>query len=245
MTPNATTLYLNAVREKRTAVLATVLAGERMGEKVCRTLAGATAGSLGSASLDDALAPHLLDALNRQESTRIALESNDEVLDIFLDVTAPPPRLIVVGAVHAAIALVTFGNTLGYETVVLDNRTAFATPERMEHASQLIVEWPADALTRLALDDGCSVVFLTHDPKIDNPALIVALNSPARYVGALGSRRTHAKRLVSLQEEGISEELMQRIHAPVGLDIGARTPEEIALSIIAEITAVRRGKKAL
>jgi xanthine dehydrogenase accessory factor len=242
MTNEATTLYLDAVREKRTAVLATVLEGSRQGTKVARTLAGASAGTLGSDEIDSALHPHLLDALNRQESTRIALEIGDETLDIFLDVTAPPPRLIIVGAVHAAIALVTFGNTLGYETIVLDNRTAFATPERLGHAAHLIVAWPADALEGLAIDDGCYLVFLTHDPKIDNPALVVALNSPARYIGALGSRKTHAKRLVSLHEEGVSEALTQRIHAPVGLDIGARSPEEIALSIIAEITAVRRGR---
>ena len=238
---NATILYLTAVRENRTAVLATVLEGARQGAKVARTLAGASVGSLGSPELDAALLPHLLDALHRQEPARIALASTDETLDIFLDVTAPPPRLIIIGAVHAAIALVTFGNTLGYQTIVLDNRTAFATPERMGDAAQLIVEWPADALQRLALDDGCYLVFLTHDPKIDNPALIVALNSPARYIGALGSRKTHARRLASLHEDGVPEALTQRIHAPVGLNIGARSPEEIALSIIAEITAVRRG----
>lgn len=239
----ATALYLAAVREKRTAVLATVLAGARIGAKVALTLSDTRAGTLGSDELDDALVPHLQDALNRQESARLILESKSgEALDLFLDVNAPPPRLIVVGAVHAAIALVTYGNTLGYETIVLDNRSAFATAERMGHADQLLVEWPADVLERLALDDGCYVVFLTHDPKIDNPALVAALESPARYVGALGSRRTHAKRLETLREEGMAEEKLARIHAPVGLDIGARSPEEIALAIIAEITAVRRGK---
>lgn len=237
----ATTLFLQSVRDKRTAVLATVLAGPAIGTKMALTLAGATAGSLGSSTLDEALRVHLRDAVHKQESTRLLLETDQGEIDLFLDVTSPPPRLIVIGAVHMAIPLVTFANVLGYETIVLDNRTAFATPERLGNASKLIVEWPADALQRLTLDDGCYVVFLTHDPKIDNPALAIALASPARYVGALGSRKTHAKRLSALHEDGVPSEQTARIHAPIGLHIGARTPEEIALAILAEITAVRRG----
>jgi xanthine dehydrogenase accessory factor len=133
---------------------------------------------------------------------------------------------------------------LGFETIVVDSRTAFATPERFGHATQLVVRWPADALAELRLDEGCYVVVLTHDAKIDDPALARAVQSPARYVGALGSRRTHEKRLASLRALGVPDAALARIHAPIGLDLGGRAPEEIALAIMAEIVAVRNGRAA-
>jgi len=144
--------------------------------------------------------------------------------------------------VHIAAALVTYANVLGFRTVVLDARTAFATPERFAHAAELIARWPADALAAQNLDEGSCVVVLTHDEKIDNPALAVALRSPARYVGALGSRKTHAKRVAALRELGLGDAEIARIHAPIGLPIAARRPEEIALSIMAEIVAVVNGE---
>lgn len=237
-----TAFFITATRDNRTAALATLLTGAHAGVHIATDLLGYTTGSTGDATLDVLIVERLNTALNRQEAERSQLEHGGEMLELFVDVTTPPARLIIVGAVHAAIALITFGNALGYHTIVVDNRTAFNTPERVGTASERIVQWPADALRELNLDDGSYVVFLTHDPKLDNPALIAALHSPARYIGALGSVRTHARRIESLREEGLSDDELVRIHAPVGLDIGARSPEEIALSIIAEITAVRRGK---
>jgi xanthine dehydrogenase accessory factor len=149
--------------------------------------------------------------------------------------------MFIVGAVHIAIPLVTFAKTLGFHTVVIDARGAFATPERFGHADELVQAWPDEALEG-RLNSNSYVVLLTHDPKLDDPAIMLALPSPARYVGALGSPSTHAKRVERLREEGVPGELLARLHAPIGLKIGARTPEEIAVSIIAEIVAARYGR---
>jgi xanthine dehydrogenase accessory factor len=152
----------------------------------------------------------------------------------------PPVRLIVVGAVHVAQALVPMAVALGFAVTVVDPRRAFATPERFPGVS-LSADWPDEAMEALALDGRSAVVTLTHDPKLDDPALDVALRSPCFYIGALGSRRTHAKRVARLQEMGHGESAFARIHAPVGLDIGAVTAPEIALSVLAEVVAARRG----
>jgi xanthine dehydrogenase accessory factor len=161
--------------------------------------------------------------------------------DWFIHPHNPPLRLIVVGAVHVAQALAPMAAGLGFAVTVVDPRGAFATRERFGTGVSLRDEWPDDAMTALAPDTRTAVVTLTHDPKLDDPALEVALRSPAFYVGALGSRRTHAKRLDRLREAGLNNEALTRIAAPVGLDIGAVTAPEIALSILAEIVARRRG----
>ena len=152
----------------------------------------------------------------------------------------PPLRLIVVGAVHIAQALVPMAQTTGYAVTVVDPRRAWATADRFPGIT-LIHEWTDDAVAALAPDSRTAVVTLTHDPKLDDPALDIALKSEAFYIGALGSRRTHAKRVARLTEAGHDESAMARIHAPVGLNIEAVTAPEIALSIIAEIVATRRG----
>lgn len=152
----------------------------------------------------------------------------------------PPVRLIVVGAVHVAQALVPMALTLGFAVTVVDPRRAFATPERFPGVA-LSFDWPDEAMAALAPDARTAVVTLTHDPKLDDPALDVALRSPCFYIGALGSRRTHAKRVARLGELGHGEDAMARIHAPVGLDIAAVTAPEIALSVLAEVVAARRG----
>jgi len=160
----------------------------------------------------------------------------------FIHPQAPPPRLIVVGAVHVAQALVPMAAAVGLAVTVVDPRRAFATEERFAEGATLVDEWPDDALRALKPDARTAVVTLTHDPKLDDPALEVALRSEAFYVGALGSRRTHAKRVERLTEAGLSPEAIARIRAPVGLDIGAVTAPEIALSVIAQVVAARRGK---
>lgn len=221
--------------------VATVIRGGGVGRKLIVWPDGRVEGRLGNAALDDEVAARARDAIERQQSTRFSLPLGDEEAEFFIDVQVPPARLIVIGGAHIAIPLVTFANALGFHTIVLDARSAFATPERFPHVDELIIRWPADALSEMALDEACYIVALTHDAKLDDPALIVALNSPARYIGALGSRKTHAKRVESLRELGATEEQIARIHAPIGLDVGARLPEEIAVSIIAEIVAARNG----
>ncbi len=160
----------------------------------------------------------------------------------FVQPQTPPPRLIIVGAVHVAQALVPMAAMVGLAVTVVDPRRAFATEERFTADATLMDEWPDDALTALKPDLRTAIVTLTHDPKLDDPALDVALRSDAFYIGALGSRRTHAKRVERLAEAGHSAEAIARIRAPVGLDIGAVTAPEIALSVIAQVVAARRGK---
>lgn len=153
----------------------------------------------------------------------------------------PPLRLIVVGAVHIAQALVPMALPLGFAVTVVDPRRAFATEDRMGDRVTISTDWPDEAMAALAPDARTAVVTLTHDPKLDDPALEVALRSPAFYIGSLGSRRTHAKRLARLAEAGLTEAELGKIHAPVGLDIGAVSAPEIAISILAQIVSARRG----
>jgi len=160
--------------------------------------------------------------------------------DWFIHPHNPPLRLLIVGAVHAAQAMLPMALGLGFAITVIDPRRAFATQERLPGV-EINHEWPDDAMAELGPDTRTAIVTLTHDPKIDDPALDAALRSPAFYIGALGSRRTHAKRLERLAELGHSPEAMARIRAPIGLDIRAVTAAEIGLSIIAEIVATRRG----
>jgi xanthine dehydrogenase accessory factor len=237
------TTFADAVKRGRLVGLATVLAGPGIGHKLLLWPNGTTEGDLGATELNTAVVERAKEAFASQQTTRFTATTAAGDVDIFLEVQAPLPKLILVGAVHIAIPLVTFGKTLGFRTIVLDARSAFATPERFNHADELIIQWPADALADIGLDESTYIVVLTHDEKIDNPALAVALASPARYVGALGSKKTHARRVAALQELGVTDEQIARINAPIGLDIGARRPEEIAVSIIAEIVAVSNGRR--
>ncbi len=154
----------------------------------------------------------------------------------------PPQRLIIVGAVHIARSLVQFANELDYETIVVDPRPVFASSQRFGHADQLLMVWPQEAFPALKPDAGASIAVISHDDKLDIPALALALNSDARYIGALGSRKTMARRAEILRQEGVSEADLARIHNPIGLDLGGRSPEEIALATMAEIVAARYGR---
>lgn len=180
-----------------------------------------------------------------EEPIRAALRSgrSGPVADtrMFLKVQVPPAQMVVIGAVHISQALIPLARMLGYEPVVVDPRTAFATPERFPDV-QLIAEWPDAALPPLKVDRYTAFIALTHDPKIDDPALMHAFSKGCFYIGALGSRKTHAKRVERLTAQGASPEAIARIRAPVGLAIGAITPAEIAVSIMAEvIQAWRQG----
>jgi len=160
----------------------------------------------------------------------------------FLTVQAPHPRVVVTGAVHISQAMAPMAKTLDLDLVIVDPRTAFATPERFPEVT-LLPEWPEEAIPRIGLDGYTAFVALTHDPKIDDPGLNAALRSNCFYIGALGSRKTHAKRVERLTAAGFDEKAIARIHAPIGLDIGAVSPAEIALSILAEIVNTLRGPR--
>ena len=171
----------------------------------------------------------------RSESTTRRYQN--EEIEVFFDVHCPAPRLIIVGAVHIADSLIHFAKPLGFRTYLIDPRTAFATAERFPHVDEMRHQWPDDALPEIGLNSETAVVVITHDPKLDDPALKLALPSRAFYVGALGSPKTHAKRVARLLEEGLTQAQLDRLHAPIGLNIGGRTPAEIGLSIMAEIVA--------
>lgn len=161
---------------------------------------------------------------------------------VFLDVLRPSPELVIVGGAHIAVALVRLAATIGYRTTVIDPRRAFGSQERFPQVGRLLQAWPAQALAEVGLTEDSAVVTLSHDPKIDDPALVAALASPAFYIGALGSRLTHAERSERLRARGVTEDQMARVHAPVGLDIGAESPEEIALAVLAEVVAAYRDR---
>jgi xanthine dehydrogenase accessory factor len=163
-------------------------------------------------------------------------------LKVFAELYGPPPRLVVVGAVDTAEALCAAAKLLGWHTICVDARGRFATRERIPSADELIVEWPDAALARIQPDHGTAIVVLTHDEKFDVPALQAALQTDAFYVGAIGSRKTQSRRRERLLEAGLTDADFERIHGPSGLDLGADSPAETALSILTEALAVRAGR---
>ncbi len=193
-------------------------------------------------TISDQLNPRALsiakESLTTGESRRLMLS---EDVEIFADVILPPPTLIAVGGVHITIALMALAKTLGYRTVVIDPRSAFGNETRFPNVDQLIPLWPDEAFQQIPITRSTAIAMLTHDPKLDDPALKIALASPAFYVGALGSKTTQAKRRQRLIEEGLTKAQLDRLHGPIGLELGAGTPEEIAMSIMAEIVGVRNG----
>ena len=211
--------------------------GADLGARLLAWPDGRTEGTLGEPALDSAA----IDLATAEALPATGLRELEST-EVFVETFEPRPQLFIVGAVHVAIHLVHFARRLGFRTVVVDARSAFATAERFPHADELVVEWPADYLARVPLHANTFCVFLTHDDKLDNPALQVALEAGVRYVGALGSKRTHGKRVAALTEAGLSAELIDSIHAPIGLDLGGRKPEEIALAIAAELVAVQNGR---
>lgn len=190
----------------------------------------------GELALDAAQLAEVRKALGRDQGG--ILKAGDGKL--FAQVHNPPPRLLLVGAVHISQALAPMAAMAGYGVSVIDPRRAFATDERFP-GIDMRGEWPDEAMTALKPDRRTAVVTLTHDPKLDDPALQSALRSPAFYIGALGSRKTHAARLERLAAAGFTPAEVARVHGPVGLSIGALSPAEIAVSVLAQITAVRRG----
>jgi len=193
-------------------------------------------GTEGALSLDEAALAQIRPMLRRDQSGTVEIEGRR----LFVQCTNPPPRLLIVGAVHIAQALAPMASLAGYGVTVIDPRRAFATDSRFP-GIDMRGDWPDEAMAELAPDRRTAVVTLTHDPKLDDPALQTALRSPAFYIGALGSKKTHAARQGRLARAGFSPEEIARINGPVGLSIGALSPAEIAVSILAQITAVRRA----
>ncbi len=222
------------------AALVTVISGPELAAKLLVLPDGGSDGSLGSEELDRegmSAAAELIWA--ERSETR---EVGDTLL--FVDVIAPAPRLVVFGAVDYAAALCRLARAAGWRPYVCDPRSQFATPERFPDAVEVIVAWPEEAFARLGgIDRATYIAVLTHDPKLDDAALSIAVQSEAAYVGAMGSRRAQAQRRERLLAAGLDEELLERVAAPIGLDLGAVSPEETALSIMSEVVAVRNGRE--
>jgi xanthine dehydrogenase accessory factor len=194
-------------------------------------------GTLGEAGLDAALVDTALEALKRGQSRTVELGGRS----LFVEVFPVRPRLVIVGAVEVARTLVRLARELGFETVVIDGRASFATHERFPDADRLIVGWPDEVADDIGLGQNDAVAVLTHDVKFDEPAIVEALRRGARYVGAVGSRKTQSDRRQRLREAGVSDEALGELRGPVGLDLGGRQPAETALAILAEVVAERYG----
>ncbi len=202
---------------------------------------GRTVGTLGSAELDEPARAFTLDLMNKTGSKTTTVQTAQGEYQVFVDVFPPPPTLVVFGAVHIAIPLVKMAKEAGFRVKVIDGRSKFLNRERFPEADELIEAWPDEIVDQVKFDSNTYVVILTHDEKFDEPALETTLPTQARYIGAIGSRTTTLNRVERLKKMGIPEEQIARIHGPIGMPIGAREPAEIAISIMAEIIAVKYG----
>jgi xanthine dehydrogenase accessory factor len=220
------------------AALVTVVAGAPHARLLVRP-DQSVEGSLGSPELDAAALQHAEELMWAERCERREVGE----VSLFVDVTAPPPRLILFGAVDFAAALARMARAAGWRPYVIDPRGRFATRERFPEAEEIVVAWPEEAFARIGgIDRATYIAVLTHDPKLDDAALEIAVRSEAAYVGAMGSRRAQEKRRERLLERGLTEDELARVAAPIGLDLGGLTAEETALSIMSEVVAVRNGR---
>ena len=233
-----------ALHERRAAVLAVALEpGALTGRRMLVLEDGSVVGSV-AAELDDAIREEARGLLRGGGSRRLALPEPGGECAVFLEAFRPPAHLLLLGAAFVAPPLARMAGEAGFQVTVIDPRAAFATRERFPSADEVVVGWPDEVLGRTDLGPHSYIVMLLHDEKFDVPALLPALASDACYVGVLGSRRTHARRLEQLRARGVGEEALGRLRAPIGLDLGGREPAEIAVSILAEMLAVRYGREA-
>jgi xanthine dehydrogenase accessory factor len=239
---------LASIEADQPVALATVISG--LGEVGARMAVwpDRVSGSLGVEGLDVAVTDDargmLAQGATGQRHYGPAGERRRDEVTVFVEAYAPPPRMLVFGAIDFAAAVARIGSFLGYRVTVCDARAVFATARRFPDADEVVVEWPHRYLARQQVDERTVICVLTHDPKFDVPLLEVALRTPAWYVGAMGSRNTHDDRLDRLREAGMTEDELSRLRSPIGLDLGARTPEETAVAICAEIIAQRTGVDA-
>jgi xanthine dehydrogenase accessory factor len=234
-----------SVRRHEPVAVATVMSGPgRVGARMV-TWGDRASGSLGVPRLDAAVEDDargmLAQGLTGVRRYGPEGERRLDDLSVFVHSFAPPPRMLVFGAIDFAAAVARLGKFLGYHVVVCDARPVFATAKRFPEADEVVVKWPHDYLSTAHVDERTVICVLTHDPKFDVPLLEVALRTDAGYVGAMGSRRTHDDRLDRLREGGVPEDALKRLRSPIGLDLGARTPEETAVSIAAELIQLRWG----
>ena len=178
----------------------------------------------------------------KSETRSYVLPGRDAAVEVFIESYPPPPTLLIFGAVHVAQPLSRFAKALGFDVIISDARAKLATRERFPDADRIIRGWPDETLEQVDILPNTYVAILSHDPKFDEPALVGTLDTPAAYIGAIGSRKTNEDRRRRLAEAGLSPEQVARLRAPIGLDIGAATPEEMAISILGEIIALRRGR---
>jgi xanthine dehydrogenase accessory factor len=230
------------LEENQLAAVATVISGPGLGNKLMLWPDDRILGDLGNLTLNGEVKTWMHGQMSKQESAWTEFTTGDEKVQVFVDVLVPEARMIVIGAVHIAIPLVSLAKVLGFRTIVVDPREAFANRERFPDVDDLIVDWPSTVLEKLHLDEASYVVAISHDEKLDNPALAVALTSPTRYVGVLGSHKNIPKRLAALQELGVNEQQLHRLHAPIGLRLGSILPNEIAVSIMSEMVATKHGQ---
>lgn len=240
----------DALRAEAPVALATVVDGPHLGAKLLVGPDREPLGTLGDPDLDRVVTR---DALGELSAGRTGVrhygehgEAREDVVSVFVESFAPPPRMLIFGAVDFTAALARVAKVLGYRVTVCDARPVFATPQRFPMADEVVVDWPNRLLDQVggALGPRDAVCVLTHDPKFDVPAIVSALRTDVGYLGAMGSRRTTAERDERLRAEGVTDDELARIMAPIGLDLGARTPEETAVSIVAEIIAARTGRVA-
>lgn len=223
--------------------LATVVEGSRsVGRKLLVHRDGSAEGGFGVTELNRQVSADAVRLLDDEHSDTIHYDLPLGRFDVFIDVYPAPKQLIIVGASHAAGPLTRLASLMDYRVIVTDARAAFAQPERYPDADAVLKGWPQDVLPGLRFDESTYLVLLSHDPKFDEPTLEHALPTPIPYIGAIGSRKTQRERFARLRERGFTEEQLSRIYGPVGLDLGANTPEETALAIMAEIVAVRHGR---
>jgi xanthine dehydrogenase accessory factor len=235
---------LAAARGKGGAVVATLLEGDEVRGSARVDAEGrvdARTGRFPEAELRHAA----LDALDLERSGTVDLATATGPVSVFLEVFPRQPKLVIFGGAHIAMELVPLARRLGYRTIVADGREASLTRERFPEADELILAWPEEAFERIGLDATCYICLLTHDPKFDEPALRLALGSPAAYIGAIGSKKTQEARRERLLAEGFTPDQIARLHGPIGLPLGGRQPAEVALAIMAEMTRVRFGGKAV
>jgi len=240
----------DAIRAEQPVALATVVEGPGLGGKLLVRPDVEPSGTLGDPDLDRVVAR---DALGELAAGTTGVrhygpqgQANEVAVAVFVESFAPPPQLLIFGAVDFTGALARVGKVLGYRVTVCDAREVFATTARFPFADEVVVDWPHRLLERVgpSLGPRDAVCVLTHDPKFDVPAVLAALQTDVGYLGAMGSRRTTDDRNRRLREQGATEAQLARVRAPIGLDIGARTPEETAVSILAEVIATRTGRRA-
>ena len=243
------------LREERLMATATIVGAPEgtvtIGTKAIIWPDGRVEGDFVADALRAAIVRDAVRAQRREESVRRIYDAaligatTAEPIDVFIEVYAPSPHLILFGGDHIAIPLTHYAKELGFRVTIVDARSRFANRERFPEADEIIVAWPDKAFARLHVDQSTYIAILSHDPKLDEPATRGALETDARYIGAIGAHKTHADRRARLSREGFSDEQIDRIHGPIGLDLGGKTPAEIALAIIAEVVATRYDRVLL